>query len=129
MEGTVGVTGDLGPVNGVLLWTERLEPMLRFYRDVLGLQPRNVKERLANFEWGGFRLSIGLHDDVKDGNRDPLRIMVNFDVEDIFAVHRRLVDAGVTFSREPEQEPWGGWVATFQDPDGNTLQLLQLPKG
>ncbi len=27
---------------------------------------------------------------------------------------------------KPEQESWGGWVATFKDPDGNVLQLLQL---
>ena len=27
--------------------------------------------------------------------------------------------AGVAFSREPAREDWGGWVATFADPDGN----------
>jgi len=27
----------------------------------------------------------------------------------------------------PEREHWGGWIATLQDPDGNILQLLQLP--
>jgi predicted enzyme related to lactoylglutathione lyase len=54
--------------------------------------------------------------------------MVNFAVDDIHAAHARLAAAGVTFTREPGQEPWGGWVATFSDPDGNTLQLLQLPR-
>ena len=32
---------------------------------------------------------------------------------------------GVTFTREPSQEPWGGWIATIRDPDGNVVQLLQ----
>jgi uncharacterized glyoxalase superfamily protein PhnB len=41
-------------------------------------------------------------------------------------VAERLAEAGVEFLRQPEQESWGGWVATFRDPDGNTLQLLQL---
>jgi len=53
--------------------------------------------------------------------------MVNLAVDDIRAAHARLVGAGVTFRRPPEREAWGGWVATFADPDGNTLQLLQLP--
>ena len=34
---------------------------------------------------------------------------------------------GFVFSREPAREDWGGWVATFADPDGNVLQLMQLP--
>ncbi|MGY4707788.1 VOC family protein [Candidatus Bipolaricaulota sp. J31] len=25
----------------------------------------------------------------------------------------------------PEDTPWGGRIAVFQDPDGNTLQLTQ----
>ena len=37
----------------------------------------------------------------------------------------RLKAAGVAFSREPEQESWGGWIATFNDPDGNVLSLAQ----
>ena len=58
---------------------------------------------------------------------DPLRLMVNLATDDIAADHARLATAGVPFTRAPEREPWGGWVATLADPDGNTLQLLQLP--
>jgi predicted enzyme related to lactoylglutathione lyase len=125
MEGTVDEMPDIGPVNGILIYTAQLEPMLRFYRDVLGLEPRHVKDRTVNFAWRDFKLTIGLHDEVSGRNGDPLRLMVNFHVDDIHAVHRRLHSTGVEFSRPPEQEPWGGWIATFADPDGNTLQLLQ----
>ena len=52
--------------------------------------------------------------------------MVNLGVDDIHAEHERLVSQGVEFTRPPEREHWGGWVATFTDPDGNTIQLLQL---
>ena len=116
----------MGPVNGILIYTQRLEPMLQFYRDVLGLEPRHVKERTVNFQWGDFKLTIGLHDQVLGRNTDPLRHMVNFHVDDIHAEFERLKAAGVEFSREPSQEPWGGWVATLADVDGNVLQLLQV---
>jgi catechol 2,3-dioxygenase-like lactoylglutathione lyase family enzyme len=125
MERPLAVAGSISGVNGVLIWTANFEPMLRFYRDVLGLPPRSVKDGFVNFAWGDFRLSVAVHSQVEGASRDPLRIMVNFAVDDIHAVHRRLADAGVEFSRPPEQESWGGWVATFHDPDGNTLQLLQ----
>ena len=52
--------------------------------------------------------------------------MVNFSVGNIQDCYTNLTEKGVVFLREPEKETWGGWVATFNDPDGNILQLLQL---
>src|SRR5712692_4678348 len=106
---------------GVLVWTaaERFPAMAHFYRDTLGLAPRTSKPDFINFDWGGVRLSVGVHDRIRGANPDPLRIMLNLAVDDIQAVHRRLAQAGVAFSRAPAPEPWGGHVATFADPDGN----------
>jgi predicted enzyme related to lactoylglutathione lyase len=121
--------GTIEGLAGVLIWTEaaRFPAMARFYRDTLGLVPRSVKSDFINFDWRGVRLSVGVHDRVAGTNRDPLRVMINLTVADIHAVHERLVGAGVAFTREPAREDWGGWVATFADPDGNVLQLMQLP--
>ena len=116
IEGIVGVT----------LWTDDLERLVRFYRDSLGLKLHRHHGDFANFQWGDMRLNIGVHDRVKGQARDPYRIMVSFGVSDIHGEYRRLREQGVEFIRVPEQEGWGGWVATFLDPDGNVLQLLQL---
>jgi predicted enzyme related to lactoylglutathione lyase len=122
-------TGSITGLAGVLVWTEqeRFGDMARFYRDTLGLTPRSSKGDFINFDWAGVRLSVGVHDRVRGASRDPLRVMIHLTVDDIRAVHMRLARAGVVFTREPEREDWGGWVATFTDPDGNTLQLMQLP--
>ena len=121
--------GSIDGLAGVLIWTsaDRFGAMARFYRDTLGLAPRSDKSDFINFDWNGVRLSVSIHDRVGGTNGDPLRIMVNLTVTDIRAVHDRLVRAGVVFTRAPEREDWGGWVATFADPDGNVLQLMQLP--
>ena len=121
-EGIVGLAG-------VLVWTEaeRFPAMACFYRDTLGLTPRSAKGDFINFDWAGVRLSVGVHDRVHGASRDPLRVMIHLTVADVHAVHTRLAHAGVVFTRPPEREDWGGWVATFADPDGNTLQLMQLP--
>lgn len=115
-------------VIGITVWTEDLERLVAFYRDTLGLTLRGHKEGWANFEWGSLRLNLGLHDGVKGRAQDPYRIMISFGVTDIHHEHRRLSEQGVEFVRPPEQEHWGGWVATFLDPDGNMLQLLQRQK-
>ena len=122
-------TGTIQGIAGVLIWTEatRFPAMARFYRDTLGLAPRSAKDDFINFDWGGQRLSVSVHDRVRGSAADPLRIMLNLVVDDIQAVHARLTAAGVTFTRPPEREDWGGQVATFLDPDGNLLQLFQLP--
>ncbi|MCY4640082.1 MAG: VOC family protein [Chloroflexi bacterium] len=119
--------GDISGVAGVMLWTGDFLPMLRFYRDVLELTPRSVRAGFVSFEWGELRLTIAEHDAVEGPSREPLRTMLNLRVADIAAVHTRLLAAGVRFSRPPEREAWGGIIATFADPDGNALQLMQLP--
>ena len=122
--------GSIGGFAGVLIWTEaeRFPAMARFYRDTLGLVPRSDKSDFINFDWGGVRLSVGVHDKIRGASREPLRIMINLTVADIRAAHERLTHAGVAFTRAPAREDWGGWVATFADPDGNVVQLMQLPR-
>ena len=112
---------------GVTIWTDDLERLVRFYRDILRLKLRDYHQGWANFAWGEMRLNLGLHDRVKGRARDPYRVMISFRVSDIDAEYDRLVANEVEFMRVPEPEHWGGKVATFLDPDGNVLQLLQLP--
>ena len=113
-------------VIGVTFWTGELERMFDFYNDVLRLPLHSRHEDFIAFELGEVRFNIGLHQNVAGPSKDPFRFMPHLGVDDIHAEARRLAEAGVDFIRQPEQESWGGWVATFKDPDGNVLQLLQL---
>ena len=113
-------------VAGVIIWTDRLEEMSAFYRNSLGLEPHSVRPDFVAFRWGDVRLSIGAHTLVKGGAKDPYRIMVNLSVRDIHSYYKDALGRGVRFVRPPEQEHWGGYVATLEDPDGNLVQLLEL---
>jgi predicted enzyme related to lactoylglutathione lyase len=113
-------------VIGVTFWTGELDRMFDFYNDVLQLPLHSKHEDFIAFELGGVRFNIGRHRDVSGQSKDPFRFMPHLGVDDIYAEAKRLSEAGVEFIRQPEQESWGGWVATFKDPDGNVLQLLQL---
>jgi predicted enzyme related to lactoylglutathione lyase len=52
--------------------------------------------------------------------------MLNLGVDEINESYELLKTRGVQFVRPPEKEHWGGWVATFLDPDGNIIQLMQM---
>ena len=112
---------------GVTLWTDDLERMFRFYHDTLQLPLHSRHDDFVAFQLGEIRFNIGLHGDIRGRSQDPYRIMPHLGVEDIHRVHQRLLQERVEFIRPPEQEHWGGWIATFKDPDGNILQMLQLP--
>ncbi|MBI4220334.1 MAG: VOC family protein [Chloroflexi bacterium] len=111
-------------IAGVLISTDKPDSMRSFYRDVLGFVPHSIRPDGVQFKWGDIRLTIGPHSEVHGATTEPYRIMMNLLVTDIHAVYERLRKKGVEFIRVPSRERWG-WLATFHDPDGNTLQLLQ----
>jgi predicted enzyme related to lactoylglutathione lyase len=49
----------------------------------------------------------------------------SFAVDDVYAEYARLRALGIEFAGAPERQPWGGTLATFADPSGNRLQLVQ----
>ncbi|MCL0042865.1 VOC family protein [Dehalococcoidia bacterium] len=114
---------------GINVYTDNLERMTRFYRDILGINLRSSHDSAVVFELRpGMRLNIGMHTSVQGPSKDSFRMMINFETLDIHSSYTELNARGAHFIRRPEQESWGGWVATLQDPDGNTLQLLQTTK-
>ena len=113
---------------GITLWTDNLDRLFSFYHDLLRLPLHSRHDDFAAFQVGeNLRFNIGLHGAVRGPATDPYRVMAHFGVTDIHGEHQRLRQAGVEFIRPPEMEHWGGWIATFKDPDGNLLQMLQLP--
>jgi uncharacterized glyoxalase superfamily protein PhnB len=116
-------------LGGVLLYTSgsAFAAMRAFYIDGLGLTPRSDRPGFVNFELGGQRLTVAVHSELSCPNQDPLHVMVNLVTSDAAAVWEALLSHGAGAVRPPSREPWGGLVATVTDPDGNIVQLLQLP--
>jgi predicted enzyme related to lactoylglutathione lyase len=109
------------------IWSEDLTKLLPFYRDILGLK---VGMEAPGFvvlgDPGGAALALGTHSEVHGKAADPARHIVGFDSDDVKADAARLKTAGVEFVEEPTKMPNGGWIATFKDPEGNLVQLLQF---
>jgi predicted enzyme related to lactoylglutathione lyase len=112
-------------LRGVTTWSENLDRLLPFYRDVLGLP---VAIQTPGFVVlgapGAPALALGTHSEVRGRNADPARHIVGLGTDDADAEWRRLTAAGVEFVERPTD--YGRLrIATLKDPEGNLIQLLQ----
>jgi predicted enzyme related to lactoylglutathione lyase len=112
-------------LRGATIWSEDVENLLPFYRDVLGL---GVGLQIPGFvvlgDLGTPALALGTHSDVRGRNADPARHMVGLSTDDVDGDAKRLRDAGVEFVEAPTD--YGTLrIATLKDPEGNLIQLLQ----
>lgn len=113
-------------IHSVLIWTDDVNRLLPFYRDVLGLHPEMESDGFVVFQAStGGQLALGTHSEVEGRSRDPYRVMVDFEVDDCQAEYERLSGHGVEFVRPPSRDG-DATIATFRDPDGNMLQLFQM---
>ena len=113
--------------SGVTIWSEDLNNLLPFYRDVLGLKV--AMESPGYVLFGEDRpdapaLALGTHSEVHGRNNDSARHMVGFISDDLIGDWERLKGAGVEFIEDPTE--YGNMsIATLKDPEGNLVQLWQ----
>jgi predicted enzyme related to lactoylglutathione lyase len=111
------------------VWSEDINNLLPFYRDVLGLK--------VTMESPGYALVgqdtpdtpallLGTHSEVHGRNNDPSRHMVGFESDDLRGDCERLKAAGVEFIEDPTDFEDGMSIATLKDPEGNLVQLFQF---
>ncbi len=100
---------------------------LKFYTEALGMkvatdQPFNDKKRWIELLIPGAQTGVALF--TPDGHEKRIGEFqsISFWCEDVFATVKSLQAKGVTFTKEPTNEPWGS-VAIFKDPDGNQFVL------
>jgi predicted enzyme related to lactoylglutathione lyase len=112
-------------LRGATIWSEDLNRLLPFYRDLLGLPVAIETPGFAVLgERGRPALALGTHSEVRGPNADPARHMVGLGTDDVDADWKRLEAAGVEFVERPTD--YGRLrIATLRDPEGNLIQLLQ----
>jgi catechol 2,3-dioxygenase-like lactoylglutathione lyase family enzyme len=129
-----------------------LDRSLAFYRDLLGIRVREQVEtaaatvtavsgestgrvRIADLDLGDGRVLELIEDRDHDAPRTHAGGHIALEVDDTWAVYRRLVAAGVMARSEPillgadAGRSWEGCVVVWvADPDGATVELVQRPR-
>ena len=108
-------------LGSIIIATADKARLITFYHEVLGIPLLSPGKLICQ----GIIIHPAQHSGVQGPPPEPFRIMLTFETADIHTLTADLQARGVHFVRLPGQERWGGWVATFVDPDGNYLQLLQ----
>jgi glyoxylase I family protein len=129
-----------------------LDRSLHFYRDLLGVAVREQVDaaaetfsavageaaqnvRIADLDLGDGRVLELI--ERRDGNAAPDHAgsHIAFQVDDIVATYRRLVKAGVQARSKPQSlgpeagRHWAGCIVVYMtDPDGATVELVQVPE-
>jgi catechol 2,3-dioxygenase-like lactoylglutathione lyase family enzyme len=119
-------------LNSARVFVREIASARRFYEQTLGLRLKadGSEYGYCVFESGCAELIV---ESVPEDAPEEDRVLVgrftglSFTVEDAEAKHRELEAIGVRFTGLPEKQFWGGVLATFQDPSGNELQIVQHP--
>lgn len=112
-------------IYGMRIWVDDIAAAKRFYGETLGLTAKWIMEMAA-----GYDLGIDLIVERDDGGHEGESLVgrfvgVSIQVDDIQLSYETLKARGVPFLGPPEQMSWGGTLAHFKDPAGNTLTLMQ----
>lgn len=113
-------------LNSVLLGSEDPKKLMAFYKKVL-----NRDADWGGGEWAGYKigdgfLTIGPHSEVNGMNKEPGRLLFNFETDDVAEEFTRIKKLGARVVAKPyhpmEEEEMT--IATFADPDGNYFQIM-----
>jgi catechol 2,3-dioxygenase-like lactoylglutathione lyase family enzyme len=111
----------IGPLDHVYYWTRDMDRAIAFYTDVLGF----MLHHRAGTEWAEFDagpIRFALHGTDADA---PTAGTVVLRVDDLDAGRAALEAKGVVFDAHVGDVEGFARFATFHDPDGNPLQLIE----
>ena len=120
-------------VKAFTIITSQFEPMVTFYRDVMGFELESADGGFAVFR--DTALSIADEQTMADASghdgflleRRGRGFEIAFEVstpEDVDRVYARLLAAGARAVAPPTDQPWGQRMAFFADPDGNVHDVF-----
>ena len=113
----------LGPIDHVWFWVADMDRAIAFYKDTLGLELlRRHGDEWAELE--GKSLRLALHGAGNDRELPEGGALV-FEVDDLDEAKFALELKGVRFDAHLGEVEGRARFASFTDPDGNRLQILE----
>ncbi|MDM5189018.1 VOC family protein [Bacillus sp. DX4.1] len=115
----------------IILYVERYEECLQFYKDILQLTIKGEHGTYIEFDTGSTVLAINSRESVQEltglsipkGALESSTFEIGFVVENVEETIAVLKEQGVTVLVEPITKPWGQTIAYISDPDGNYIEI------
>lgn len=126
-------------IQAIGLFVNEMGTMVKFYRDVMGMETDWNGEPNAEFRTEGTVLIMyGRKDFEKmtshkfnypSGINGTMEIAFDYpNFSDVDKEFERLVKAGATVVLEPTDEPWGQRTSFVADPEGNLIEIGSFGK-
>lgn len=109
----------------IQLATDDLPRLHGFYKHIVQLPDREGMGPDSFAIGADTTFAIVEHSEVSGRTKEPARFMLDLWVDDVASEQARLKAQGVSFIREKGFEFWGGFISSFNDPDGNIVQLIE----
>lgn len=117
----------------ITLWSNQIDKMKGFYRDVLGFMVKTDRGDYVEFENNGVRFAI-CRREIMHPHSSEFAMPVqgqSFELafpcdepEDVDKSYQLLIDNGVIPVSPPKDMPWRQRTALFKDPDGNIHEIF-----
>ena len=107
-------------LNQVTVPCTNYDASVAFYKTLGLTQIVDSPPRYARFETE-FGTTLSIHDD--DRHTSP-GVVIYFEVDDVDAKVRQLIDAGLSFDTEPVDQPYRWREAYLSDPAGNRICIF-----
>lgn len=117
----------------VTIWTDDIEPMKKFYNDVLGFEIINDLGEYVEFKNEGVRFAICLRSVMhsfsnvyqKKSSGQGFELAFPCDsVEEVDRSYKKIISKGAAGVHPPKNMPWNQRTALFADPDGNIHEIF-----
>ena len=117
---------ELDGVSVVWLPVTDMKRAVKFYSDTLGMSVEMQEDEWAELTADGLKIGLnGREEETPSGEGGA--VLALRPAAGIDSAVSDLKGKGVEFTDDISDHPWGR-VATFHDPDGNSLQLYEPPQ-
>jgi predicted enzyme related to lactoylglutathione lyase len=119
-------------LDSIMLNSMDAKKLADFYEKKVGLvkgeefEMGDKGESYFEFKVKPVGFGIADHSQIKGKSKEGKRILLNFEVDDIDKDVMRLMKNGVKVVQGKYHIEGYGWIATFEDLDGNYFQLVQV---
>ena len=111
--------------SSVLIGSMRADVLAAFYGKVFARPADFAEGGYSGWQVGSAFLTVGPHSEMTGSAKEPARVLLNFETEQVKEEFQRIRTVGAAVVKEPYQmDGMPGWIATLADPDGNYFQLM-----
>jgi predicted enzyme related to lactoylglutathione lyase len=110
-------------LGSVMIGSTNAKALKEFYERVFGRPADWSEEGWSGWKFDSTFVTIGEHSQVQGRAKEPQRVIVNLETEDVKGEFQRIKGLGGQVVKDP-YELEGSWIATLADPDGNYFQVM-----